>query len=106
MINNAIKYQKEDTIPKVEINVEQVGDFWEFSIKDNGIGISHDNIDKIFNLFYRANEARTIDAHTGSGIGLTLAKHIVKLHKGHIEVSRELDTGSTFIIHLPIKLNR
>jgi signal transduction histidine kinase len=68
-------------------------------IKDRGIGISPEDIQKIFQPFFRVDESR----HTeGFGLGLALAHRIIKLHKGSLGVISEPDLGSTFTITLPI----
>ena len=72
------------------------------SIKDNGIGISDEDKDYIFERFYRTDKSRTRETG-GVGIGLTISREIVKAHGGSINVYSKLDEGSNFIIKLPIK---
>ena len=74
----------------------------EISVKDTGIGILEQDIERIFEPFYRGKNANT---ETGIGLGLSFAKEIVDLHKGKILVQSEPNKGSTFSILLPNKGN-
>ena len=69
------------------------------TISDNGVGISKDIIGKIFDPFFRGDEARSTE---GAGLGLTLAKKIIENHKGTISIKSQLDKGTSVIISLPI----
>ena len=71
-------------------------------IEDNGIGIPSENIDNIFERFYRVDKARSRDTG-GTGLGLSIAWQIVALHGGTIEVESSVDEGSIFYIILPIR---
>lgn len=70
--------------------------------KDTGVVISKDDIDKIFNAYYRSPEVLKIN---GDGIGLYVVNENLKLINGSIEVLSEINKGSTFIINLPLSLN-
>ncbi len=72
-----------------------------FEISDNGEGISAEELPYIFTRFYRADKARSRDKGSGSGIGLTIAKHLVEMQGGHIDVASELGKGSRFWFTLP-----
>mgnify|MGYP002682893094 CR=1 FL=1 len=74
-------------------------------IKDTGQGISDKDMEHIFDRFYRSRESR-IEYSSGLGLGLSISSHIIKLHKGNIEVTSEIGEGSTFKITLPIKGNK
>ncbi len=78
------------------------GDFFEFSVQDDGIGIKPDVIHKIFDSFYRVENDKTFGIY-GSGVGLTLLKELVLLHKGLILVKSEEEKGSTFTIRMPLR---
>ena len=71
-------------------------------MKDQGIGISDKDIPHIFDRFFRADAARNKNQTGGYGLGLSIAKKIVRLHKGSIKVVSELSKGSVFIIRLPL----
>lgn len=99
LFSNAVKYSGEgDGISLVlhEINAKHV----VFCVKDTGIGIEKDNVDKIFNHSYQVAKARTPDARTGSGLGLTIVKAIVEHHGGKVWCSSTIGEGSSFFIEL------
>ena len=75
-------------------------DFIKIIVKDNGIGIPEESLDYIFERFYRVDKSRCRNTG-GTGVGLTICKSIVDLHKGKIEVKSKLNEGSEFIITLP-----
>lgn len=98
LISNAIKYQKSEAIPEIWIRgIDQVN-FWEFIIKDNGIGIEKDYLTKIFIIFQRLHQK---EEYSGSGIGLAICKKIVDIHGGKIWVESIYGDGSEF--HFTIK---
>ncbi|MGI6227574.1 MAG: sensor histidine kinase [Peptococcales bacterium] len=100
LLSNAIKYTPQGGI--INIDVEDTGDFIQIIVKDNGIGISEEDLPYIFERFYRADKSRT-RLTGGSGIGLTIVKAIVEAHKGKIEVKSKLNEGTEFKIFLPKK---
>lgn len=71
------------------------------TVKDNGIGIPESLIGRIFERFYRVDQARSRETG-GTGLGLAIVKHIVEAHGGFIEVDSQYGVGSTFKINLPI----
>jgi two-component system, OmpR family, manganese sensing sensor histidine kinase len=77
----------------------------EISIIDTGVGITPNNLDQIFDRFWRGDRSRTQWAG-GSGLGLAIAKSIVEQHHGSIEVQSKLDEGSQFIVRLPTMVQR
>lgn len=93
LISNAIKYQPKGAEPKIHVGVEDGGDHWLFSIRDNGIGIDPKNADKIFEPFKRLH---TYQDYPGTGLGLSACKKIVSNHGGRIWVESEQGVGSTF----------
>jgi len=99
LLNNAIKYTKAGG--RVVVNVDIDHDTLMVDVIDNGMGIASDDIKRIFEKFYRATDAREAGI-TGSGLGLALARQIVNLHGGEIEVESKVNKGSTFSVRLPI----
>ncbi len=73
----------------------------ELIVKDSGIGIPRDKLNRIFDRFYQVDDAHSRE-HEGTGIGLALTKELVELHKGEITVESEIGRGSTFTLRLPI----
>ncbi|CUS99839.1 sensor histidine kinase [Candidatus Chrysopegis kryptomonas] len=96
LIDNAIKYNKIGG--EVLISVENKNGFVEVSISDTGIGIPDEEINLIFERFYRVDKARS---RGGVGLGLSIAKWIVESHNGKIEVESKLGQGSKFKVILP-----
>jgi len=99
LIDNAIKYSTE--IKKVEINAYTENQYLLISVQDFGIGIRKDEINKIFERFFRGGDELTRTVK-GSGLGLTLVKQIVDAHQGKIDVKSEPGKGSVFMLFLPI----
>jgi len=98
LVSNAIKYTKKDIRPAVEIGWSDKNDFYEFYVKDNGIGIEKQYYDKVFQIFQRLHAK---GEYEGTGAGLTIVKKIVENHGGKIWVESVPDAGSTFYFTLP-----
>ncbi len=101
IIENAIKYSPEDS--QVLISSEEIGDQVVIQVADQGPGISQNELQTIFERFYRGEQLR--QTTLGNGLGLYLARYFVELHNGSIEAESVLGSGSTFTIKLPIDLN-
>ena len=102
--DNAIKYTKENTTIDILLksNPEKFSNGSIFlSIKDEGIGIAKEEIHRITERFYRSANAKK-NMIQGTGLGLAIVKHIVKQHRGELEINSRLNEGSEFIIHLPL----
>jgi signal transduction histidine kinase len=97
LIDNGLKFSKE----YVEVNFRKVKNNVEFAIRDYGIGIPQDKIDKIFDTFYQVDNSTT-KAYGGMGIGLAIVRFILERHNTHILVETEVGVGSTFSFSLPI----
>ncbi|MBW1614725.1 MAG: GHKL domain-containing protein [Deltaproteobacteria bacterium] len=98
LIVNAVKFTGDAEKPKIEIRHKDEGDFYQFYVKDNGIGIDKKYHRKIFEIFYRLNE---IEDKEGTGIGLVIVERIIKNHGGEIWVESEKGKGATFCFTLP-----
>lgn len=99
LVNNAIKYT--DKGGHVEVRVDATDDGLVVEVIDNGIGIAEADVGRVFERFYRAKDPR-IAGITGSGIGLALAREVVRLHGGDIRVESQPQQGSTFTLSLPL----
>jgi light-regulated signal transduction histidine kinase (bacteriophytochrome) len=93
LIANAIKFSQKGIIPEISISSKYMGECWEFSISDNGIGIDPAYYERIFHIFQRLHKPEDFE---GSGIGLANCKKIVELHGGEIAVESNLGKGSRF----------
>ncbi len=99
IVDNAIKYTPEGG--HVAISVERQNGAALVEVEDNGIGIPAQDLDKIFDRFYRVDKARSRELG-GTGLGLSIAKWIAELHRGSISVQSELNKGSKFTVRLPL----
>ncbi len=101
ILENAVKYSEKDSDVSCSITNEPDDKNICVSIKDNGVGISQDEINNIFERFYRVDSSRTRDNEMSLGLGLSIAKGIIELHKGKINVTSNEGEGSVFEIRLP-----
>jgi two-component system phosphate regulon sensor histidine kinase PhoR len=100
LIDNGIKYsppKSKLTISAYQENAELI-----FEVKDKGIGIPSEHMERIFERFYRIDRARSRDAG-GTGLGLSIVRHIAMLHKGKAEVESRSGEGSIFRIRIPVQ---
>ncbi len=98
IIQNAIKYNKIHGI--IKITLQEINNNIYIRIKDSGIGIPQDDLDRIFERFYRVDKSRS-QIVEGSGLGLAISKHAIMLHNGKINVYSKINEGTTFEIILP-----
>lgn len=99
LFDNAIKYSHERSL--VEVTTKVTNDKLSVMVKDNGIGISRQDLPRVFDRFYRANSARSKSGTGGNGLGLSIARQIALKHDGSLFVQSMLGKGSTFVIDLP-----
>ena len=98
LISNALKFRKKEVSPVISIATKDIGEFHEFSVSDNGIGIKEAKISEIFEMFKRLNSTKHFE---GQGIGLSFCQKIVELHLGHIWATSTYGQGTT--IHFTLK---
>jgi PAS domain S-box-containing protein len=103
LISNAIKFRVKGKTPVIVIDSEPAGGVCRFSVKDNGIGITAENFETIFDLFHRLPSDEENNA--GIGIGLSYCKKIARMHGGTIWVESEPGEGSTFYFTIPVFAN-
>jgi len=99
LLENAVKYSRENG--EIRLQAERCGPEIVISVRDNGIGISRDDLPRIFERFYRADKARSRE-FGGTGLGLSIVKHIAQLHGGRVEAESEAGKGTTIRVLLPI----
>ena len=97
LVGNAIQYGRENGYVKIYLEKEE--ETFQISVRDNGIGISKEDQEKIWDRFYRADQSRS--QTEGFGLGLFMVKRIVENHGGVIVVESIPNEGSTFLIRLP-----
>lgn len=102
LIDNGIKYNKKGG--NLEIVGYQMDDNVIVEFKDTGLGISKEDLPRIFERFYRVDKARSKEVG-GTGLGLSIVKHIIEVNKAKIFVESELDKGTKFSIYFPVNTN-
>ena len=98
LVDNAIKYS--DRGSSVEVAVSVDGDDAVLAVSDHGMGIPTRDVDRIFERFYRVDQARSRGTG-GSGLGLSIVRHVALNHGGRVEVQSRLGEGSTFLLTVP-----
>lgn len=97
LIGNAVKFRGE-AAPKVHVGVQRKGNEWEFTVRDNGIGIAEQDFQRIFVVFQRLHNR---EKYPGTGIGLSVCQKIVERHGGRIWVESKPGKGTTFHFTIP-----
>jgi two-component system phosphate regulon sensor histidine kinase PhoR len=100
LIDNGMKYSLEEK--QLEVKTGKDGEFAFVSIKDNGMGIAKNQLDKLFEKFYRVPTGDVHDTK-GSGLGLSIVKHIVDAHDGKVTINSKPGEGSEFKVLIPLK---
>jgi two-component system phosphate regulon sensor histidine kinase PhoR len=98
LIDNAIKYTGRDG--QIKVNLAETDNIVMVTVEDNGIGIPKEDIERVFERFYRVDKARSREVG-GTGLGLSIAKHIVLAHRGEICIDSESGKGTRVIVTLP-----
>ena len=99
LIDNAVSYSAEGT--SVSVGARQIGDVVEITVVDQGIGITEEAQNRIFERFYRVDEARSRQTG-GTGLGLSIVKHVAADHGGDVSVWSRVGQGSTFKLRIPV----
>jgi len=107
LISNAMKYTRENgkitvrALKTFEMNGSiNSKEFVRIDVQDTGVGIPPEDVDKLFTKFFQANN-KSVVSEKGSGLGLTLVKHVAEAHGGKVAVSSKLNEGSTFSVLIP-----
>ncbi|GAA1727953.1 sensor histidine kinase [Microcella frigidaquae] len=98
LVHNAVQYSPSPS--RVGIGVTATDDVIEIAVTDQGIGIPEDELDRVFERFFRVDQARSRTTG-GTGLGLSIVKHVVQNHGGDVRVWSQPGRGSTFTIRLP-----
>lgn len=99
LIGNALKFHQADVAPVVDISATTTRQYYEIRVKDNGIGFDMKYLERIFAVFQRLHGR---EAYEGTGIGLAVCRKIVERYNGTITAESQKNSGSTFIVRLPV----
>jgi two-component system phosphate regulon sensor histidine kinase PhoR len=102
LLDNAVKYSREHG--EIRLMARQRDEEIVLSVSDNGIGISKEDLPRIFERFYRVDKARSTESIRGTGLGLAIVKHIAQLHGGRVEANSESGKGTTIRVSLPVRM--
>jgi two-component system phosphate regulon sensor histidine kinase PhoR len=100
LLDNAVKYSDEHG--DIRLTARRRDEQIVLSVSDDGIGISKEDLPRVFERFYRVDKARTAKDIRGTGLGLAIVKHIAQLHGGRVEAESEVGKGTTIRVVLPI----
>ncbi len=99
LLGNAAKYTPNGG--RIAMTVRAIDDQLFIEIQDSGVGIAEEELPRIFDKFFRSSDPRVVE-QTGTGLGLSFADEVVRKHRGSINVTSEIDKGSTFTVVIPI----
>ncbi len=99
LVNNSIKFTKENTSIVIKVSFKKNNKCFIISIKDEGPGISIENLEKIFDKFFRVEDR--VHTISGTGLGLSIVKTIIQKHNGDINVKSRVGKGTSFIVTIP-----
>jgi signal transduction histidine kinase len=99
LLSNAVKYNDKGS-PEIKVTYNRAGEYHEFTVEDNGIGIEARYFDKIFEIFQTLQER---DAFESTGVGLAIVKKILEDNNGWIKVTSKRGVGSAFTLGWPVK---
>ncbi len=102
LLDNAVKYAKENTPPLLKLSTHSNGKYFNMRIEDNGIGMNRETLKRIFERFYRAHTGNVHNVK-GFGLGLSYVKTMVEAHNGEIRAESTLGKGSAFTIEIPLQ---
>src|SRR5438270_8320961 len=100
LLDNAVKYSPEHG--EIRLMARQRDEEIVLSVSDSGIGISREDLPRIFERFYRVDKARSPESIRGTGLGLAIVKHVAQLHGGRVEAESEINKGTTIRVVLPV----
>ncbi len=102
LVSNALKFTPKNGLVKISFSFSAEEKFAAIQIRDNGPGISQDDLPYVFNRFYKVDPSRSSRAG-GTGLGLAIVKNIVERHRGSVEVTSKLGQGSCFTVRWPLE---
>jgi signal transduction histidine kinase len=103
LLSNAVKFTPEGGTVKMTVGLQGEQQHWvEIRVCDTGRGIPAEDVARIFDKFYQSAYHRQ-EKQQGTGLGLTIARHIVEAHGGHIWAESQVGQGTTFVVTLPVK---
>lgn len=100
LLGNAAKYTPDNG--RVTLRVKIDDSQLQITVEDTGVGIAPDEVSKVFEKFFRSSDPR-VQGETGTGLGLSLAREVVRMHGGDITVESQIDQGTTFVAMIPVK---
>ena len=100
LLDNAVKYSRKRG--EIRLVARRRDEEIVLSVSDDGVGISKEDLPRVFERFYRVDKARTAKSVRGTGLGLAIVKHVAQLHGGHVEAESEIEKGTTIRMVLPV----